>query len=924
MRPLKLVMTGFGPYMEKTAIDFESLGRGGMYLITGDTGSGKTYIFDAITFALYGEMSGSSRDSSTARSQYAEDGVATETELEFEFRDKRYKIVRNPEYIRRKKSGEGYTKQTAGAVLTWPDGSVTDGASKVTEAVKDLLGIDRSQFCSIAMIAQGEFRKLLTAGTEERQRLFRKLFNTQPYNRLMEELSEQSKAVRSELENTERELRAALIPVSCSFDDDIAERLEAAREKGFSEASADEIRDILTGLAEKGKELSDEISKDLADADEKLKELNSKLTLAKQKKESEQSLEDRITEVPALDDAIDDARRASDDAASKLPNAEKLEGEAAALDSVMDSYDELDAESAGLDSLEKLIEEKEKALSDIKADRAKLALEISEFEKELKDLRSAREQLERLKAEIQNTENRIETLNALQSEIGRTAELEAVYKKLREEYSPLEDKASGLEIAHIELRSAYMKEQAGILASELAEGDACPVCGSTHHPAPAKLSTDAPTADDVETAEKEAKAARKKSSDKLEEVQKAKGSFEEAKISACTASLRDLGEEDLAKALQLAEAELLSLNGSLKSMLEDKETLSVQRKRAEDIESSLPDMKDREKAYASDIESMTGELGTLTKDAAAAKAKTDTLRSRLEYGSKSEAQKHRDRIADEAQKLRNAVRVTSEKLNEAVSAKKENAARIAELEKVISGYETIDEELVRTQIEEASSERKTLRDKSTTAAAEIGTAEAALESINAGAAEIEKIRKRHEVVDSLFRTAAGTLTGKDKISLEAYVQAFYFDRIIRHANLRLMMMSGGQYEFIRSEEASNKRQKFGLGLNIIDHYTGSERPVSTLSGGESFMASLSLALGLSDEIQSSSGGIKLDTMFIDEGFGSLDGETLENAIRTLTQLADEDKLVGIISHVEALSSRIDKQIVVAKDRVSGSHITLKV
>ena len=468
-----------------------------------------------------------------------------------------------------------------------------------------------------------------------------------------------------------------------------------------------------------------------------------------------------------------------------------------------------------------------------------------------------------------------------------------------------------------------MKEQAGILASELSEGEACPVCGSTHHPSPAKLSTDAPTADDVETAEKEAKAARKNSSEKLEEVQKAKGSFDEARTSTRTASLRDLGEEDLAKASQLAAAELLSLKGSLESMLEDKKTLTAQKERADEIESSLPEMKNRAERYASDKESKTAELGSMNRDAAAAKAKTETLRSRLEYGSKSEAQKHRDSIADEAGKIREAVRVTAEKLNEAVSAKNENAARIAELEKVISGYEIIDEELVRPQIEETLAERKTLRDQSTTVAAEIGTAEAALESINAGAAEIEKIRKRHEVVDSLFRTAAGTLTGKDKISLEAYVQAVYFDRIIRHANLRLMMMSGGQYEFIRSEEASNKKQKFGLGLNIIDHYTGSERPVSTLSGGESFMASLSLALGLSDEIQSSSGGIKLDTMFIDEGFGSLDGETLENAIRTLTQLANEDKLVGIISHVEALSSRIDKQIVVSKDRVSGSHITLK-
>jgi exonuclease SbcC len=188
--------------------------------------------------------------------------------------------------------------------------------------------------------------------------------------------------------------------------------------------------------------------------------------------------------------------------------------------------------------------------------------------------------------------------------------------------------------------------------------------------------------------------------------------------------------------------------------------------------------------------------------------------------------------------------------------------------------------------------------------------------------DLKAIREKHEVIDPLSRTANGNLPGKDKITLEAYVQAFYFESIIRHANLRLRMMSDGQYEFVRSTEAGNKRSKFGLDLNVLDHYSGTERPVNTLSGGESFMASLSLALGLSDEVQASAGGIKLDTMFIDEGFGSLDSETLEKAIRTLKELADEDKLIGIISHVEALRTRIDKQIVVTKDRDNGSKVNL--
>lgn len=232
----------------------------------------------------------------------------------------------------------------------------------------------------------------------------------------------------------------------------------------------------------------------------------------------------------------------------------------------------------------------------------------------------------------------------------------------------------------------------------------------------------------------------------------------------------------------------------------------------------------------------------------------------------------------------------------------------------------MDEEEVVRKKKEAEDVKIELTELSTNINAELLNARNALELIRTNADALESVRKQHEIIDPLVRTATGSVQGKDRISLETYVQTFYFERIIRRANLRLLRMSGGQYEFVRSGESGDRRSHFGLDLSVVDHYSGTERPVNTLSGGESFMASLSLALGLSDEVQASAGGIKLDTMFVDEGFGSLDSETLESAIRTLTELSDEDRLVGIISHVEALKSRIDKQIIVTKDKSSGSHV----
>jgi exonuclease SbcC len=273
--------------------------------------------------------------------------------------------------------------------------------------------------------------------------------------------------------------------------------------------------------------------------------------------------------------------------------------------------------------------------------------------------------------------------------------------------------------------------------------------------------------------------------------------------------------------------------------------------------------------------------------------------------------------------MRRDIENASRRSNEAVSHKHANDARISELEDVVKGYEPVDEKAAKEEAAAVTAEKTAVNQKQIQTASELKTAEAALKAVKAAAEELSRIRKEHEITDPLSRTANGLLQGKERITLESYVQAFYFERIIRRANRRLIMMSDGQYEFLRAGGSDDKRHLSGLGLGVLDHFSGTERPVSTLSGGESFMASLSLALGLSDDVQASAGGIRLDTMFVDEGFGSLDSETLEKAVRTLTELSEEDRLVGIISHVDSLRSRIDRQIEVTKDRDAGSRAVIK-
>ena len=923
MRPLKLTMTGFGPYKEKTVIDMESLGRGGLYLITGDTGAGKTYIFDAITYALYGEMSGSGRDTRTVRSQYCGDGDITEVSLDFEYYGNIYSVTRNPEYMRKKARGDGFTKQTQDASLKCPDGSLITGATNVTSKIKDILGIDRGQFCNIVMIAQGEFRKVLNAGTDERQKLFRQIFDTSAYNRLSDELGRMSKATESEYKNVLSQIRHSLSGVECTFDEELSAELENMKERSdIEEIPVPEITAMLERMMSACDALIEETALKMAAEDERLTEAGNTLALAAEYRNESRMLQEAVDEAAVISEKLAAADESFSLAVKEEPRISKLENEAAVISAGMDSYDRLDSASGKIKGCEEKLKQNKDKLSEAAEEKERLGSEIEAVQNEHAAIKDSAEKLLKLKAEIEKTGSLKTRLEELLGGIKKTASAEENLGKQQTELIGLTDEAEHLENRYSSMLSRFMKEQAGILARELKKGEPCPVCGSVHHPVCAEPASDAPTKEELDTLKTNAQNARDKAQQKLAEVQKTGGVLDSLKESVRDSAMRETGTGDLTEAEQKAQDSMTALTDQLTEMNEESAKLGRLAARAEELDKEIPLMRQKLDEHRDLIQDLEKKKSTLDSTLSSLRSEYEGLKSGLRFESRKEAEAHVENTVNEAAALKENIestRTTAEELRRQAEA---NSARIDQLTKTLADRTEVDEEKAQNIKDEAEAVRSVLKQTEITLTSERKTASLALASVKKCADSIEKIRKQHEMIDPLARTAAGTVSGKDRISLETYVQAYYFERIIRRANLRLRLMSDGQYEFVRQGSSGDKRIHSGLDLAVLDHYNGTERPVNTLSGGESFMASLSLALGLSDEVQSSAGGIKLDTMFIDEGFGSLDSETLEKAMRALNELASEDKLTGIISHVDALKTRIDKQLIVTKDREKGSNVKL--
>ena len=920
MRPIKLTLSAFGPYAGETVLELDKLGTSGLYLITGDTGAGKTTIFDAIAFALYGQPSGDNRETGMFRSKYAESETPTFVELVFEYRGKRYTIRRNPEYKRQKTRGEGTTDEKANAELVYPDGRVITKVKEADKAIAEIMGIDRNQFSQIAMIAQGDFLKLLLASTDDRKKIFQKLFNTQGFFTLQRRLKAEADALENSYREAKNSVRQYVDGILCDAQNPLADSLNRAKAEG---APAAETLALLERLNRDDATEEQSLSEKIVAADHELIEIEKRLTRADERRKSELALKE-ASENLAAEIEKNTALVAAEEAAKKRAGeAEEFGNAAAKLNAELPRYREREQAAENCAKLSEEIAKGEERLE--KGEKCVQNLEVDlQIEKEtLKTLQNATTEKAELDAARKSAEDKSKTLNELRLVLREIKGVEGDLTRLQEDfkvkYAAAEEKRQRYE----EIYAAYLGEQAGILAETLVEGKPCPVCGALKHPKKACKSAVAPTKEQLDRLKTEREVAERAANAASEEAGNKKAVLSEKKTSATNKSKQILnvdGYENVAPALQQA----LQENGE--TLLKIAAQISVAEakiKQKTEAETQIEKSEKNLQNYKEEIAKINVQVAKNVASLEENRKRANELNGALKFASEKEARAQSEAAAKKKAEIENAVETAKNARQESDKKIAAYKAAIETAKKNVADDVAINEAAEKSRREELEQNKKTWGEQSKKVSARLSSNETALKNIREKSGASEAIEKRWQFVKNLSDTANGTLNGKEKVMIETYVQAHYFDRIIGRANVRFMVMSGGQYELKRSETAENNKSQSGLDLNVIDHYNGSERSVKTLSGGEAFKASLSLALGLSDEIQSSAGGIKLDTMFVDEGFGSLDEESLAQAMKALSSLSEGERLVGIISHVGELKEKIDKQIVVTKKTSGGSAAEIR-
>lgn len=943
MRPLKLTMSAFGPYAGSTEVDFTNLGDRGLYLITGDTGAGKTTIFDAITFALYGEASGEIRESSMLRSKYADAKTPTFVELIFALGGKEYRIYRNPEYERPKARGEGFTLQKSDAELVLPDGKVIARQREVNQQIVEILGIDRSQFTRIAMIAQGDFRKLLFASTEERKKIFQKLFHTHLYQSLQDELKRASGQLRKQFEGALASADQYMEGILCAEDHPLSAKIAQAREH---QLPVSEVVGILKELIASDKASEEALEQVEQELSAKISSVDQTLAIAREQEKQKKSLASAKDQLTEENSRMEQRKNALETALKEKPRIEELTHQAADLKSQLSEYEQLDSLIGEVSQLSRKISKNQQDFDQKSKKLESLQNTLREQKQELESLQDAGEEEAKLTAQCDKLQQRKSDLQGLEADLDGLTQLEKKLDRAQQEYREKQSAAEELQAAYDHMRKAYLDEQAGVLAQDLTDGQACPVCGSTHHPNPAKISMEAPTKEQLERAEILVGQAAKAAGDASRRAGEIRGRVDGQKQTVMKAVNEllevsaDLEPEfltavdetagsgigyasDLSNIQKTLQAQQQETKAELETLQKELKDAAERRKRRAELTKSIPEAEEKLNQMEVALQELKTAIASLTAQKEAAERQQKTLQEKLAYQTKAEAESEIRRLAQEQKTLTDAIDAAEKDLQEGEKQLAALEATIAGTEKQLAEHDEIDlaaEEARRETLEirqqEAAAQKQEIH-------ARVAANQTTLEKIRERQAQLGEIETRLRWVKSLADTAGGTLPGKEKIMLETYVQMAYFDRIIARANVRFLVMSGGQYELKRRREAENNRSQSGLELDVVDHYNGSQRSVKTLSGGESFKASLSLALGLSDEIQASAGGIRLDTMFVDEGFGSLDEESLAQAMESLAGLADGNRLVGIISHVPELKQRIEKQILVRKDRGGGSHVEVR-
>ena len=880
MKPIQLVLSAFGPYVERTVIDFSALGEEGLFLIAGDTGAGKTTIFDAISFALYGEASGGKekRKSRSFHSDYVSDQTETYVELTFRHRGETWWIRRNLEYQRpakKKKDGmETTTRQAADAQMRNEDtGEEILRMDDVNRRVRELLGLTQDQFTQTVMIAQGDFLKILTASSDDRKKLFRDLFHTNLYVDLQSRLQEKNRAcadeqkaleqvilsaegkIDPEAEFAEREILLSYCgqiqhtDALCALLARLIEQEKAAQEQARAQKkeAADQIGALIAAVTE-----GERVNRDFADWESK---------------------KARLAALTAGQGEID-AQRAALAAARR---AQQLETDEALM---RRTRRDMDAQRTALSDAQAALEQAKKALP--------------EAETRMKEAESRGGEIHALLAQAKQMEDCLPVL-------GEVERLKAALDTQKRELQRLTEDSSRAQAAYTAAQNSYYLSQAGLLARELKAGQPCPVCGSTAHPCPAQITPKTVTRQALEQAAKRRETAEKAQSDAA------------TRLAANRAALDE--REDRLRALKIEADETRQ---RLAARIDAAHQAAADRQREIDAARSAYQTLDKRKTAAqSAVDAAQKQLTALEKDL---RAQTEAFeQKRAAHGFEDEASyRLAKRTNADIERLDREIRNFDEQ-------KRTLAAQTHELEDKLSGRQKTDLTALQNRRAAALDRQAKAENAEKAMVRKLTLHESAEREIRQANAAIQKKRGKWQIIQELYTCCAGIAAGnpRAKLTFEAYVQQYYFRFVVAAANKRLTRLTDGMFTLRVMREAANRVSQSGLDLEVLDRSTGQARDVSTLSGGESFLASLALALGLSDAVQSQSGQIRMDAMFIDEGFGSLDENALRSSIDVLLELADGKRLIGIISHVQELEERIDKQIVVTKTP-NGSTVRMNV
>lgn len=919
MKPLKLTMSAFGSYAGKNVIDFTGQQQG-IFLITGDTGAGKTTIFDAITYALYNQTSGGERNGNMMRSQYAQPETETYVELEFLYRGQTYRVRRNPDYKITKtlKNGKIREQKVPHSVeLTMPDGTVFPEKKNATDAkIIEILGLTADQFSQIVMIAQGDFLKLLYTKSDERKMIFSKLFRTDIYWKIQENLRRKSMEMDERIQENDRAFeqeksRIILLPESEELPlDELVERLrerlkDALKEQNLRRANVEELNKKIT----------------------KYEEINKLFVSLEKIRQNGKELEARQVESKERRQQIENALKADKVLVAEQQNLRQQQTVEQSVQAIAKMEETLTNNQEMFETLKTQLQEVEAEQKREAADIQKkmLALEQSFPSYEaLQNARSEEQQAKKVwedlgKASEESFHKKKAGIAALKEQQKRQEQVVEQTKKNWEQTS-LSASESAKHYEH--MYEAFLKEQAGILAENLSAGCPCPVCGSTVHPDPAKLPDHAVTELEVEQAKKTRAAAEEKRD-------LAYAAFEAEKTE----------KQKLAQAVEKEEADFVLAQTIAKQQRKEAEQNYVSlQKIAEQIREKLvyPSLAEAKKQYAA-----------MQKALAAAEQEIERKRQKVSELAEAMNTLKGQKLADEEnQKTAKKLAVKTEKeyakLLEKSGFVSEETYHLAilpersrsKLEREEKEYESqclrqqSEQKLLEKQVsgktytdtaelnEQLKAEKQALKETEKTYM-ELHTAyendRSVLQNCAVYLEKGKKLESEDQVIKSLSKTANGRLSGSAKIDFETYIQRQYFKQIIHEANKRLLTMSNHQFILKLKEEANTGRKtNEGLDLSVYSLVTDSERDVKTLSGGESFLAALAMALGLSDIVERSAGAIHPDMMFIDEGFGSLDAQSRQQAIEVLAELAGDSRMVGIISHVTELKEQIDRKLVVSR------------